>query len=120
MTNKAVISLRYIVWQPIIDLAYFPVWWYSRGAKKIFIYFWQRVVYREQKLGVSIWLVNLFRPMYSQRDWQSVLISFFVRLVQLIVRALIFVVWVIVLAGLFLAWLILPIFIIFQIVIIFL
>lgn len=113
-------SIKYIVIEPILDLLYFPVWWYSRGAKKMFIFLGQKIVFRARKLGVHIWVLNFFKPMYNQKDWQSFFISLFMRLFQIIFRSIILIIWTGLLVLIYIGWLILPIFVIYQIVIKFL
>lgn len=95
-------------------ILYFPLWWYSQGffrlARRIFS-FWQEQAY---SLGVVIWLRNIFVPMYGQSDFIGRLISFGVRLVQIIVRTFILLVWLVLCLILILAWLALPILIVWA------
>ncbi len=86
---------------------YFPVWWYSTGllrfSKRIF-YFWQDQFY---SLGVWVWIKNIFVPMYGQFDITGRLISFLVRLVQIVARTFILLAWLIaclILVILWIAW----------------
>ena len=46
--------------------------------------------------------------MYGQRDWSGRLISFFIRLVQIIFRGLVLIVWIFLLLALIIIWLIGP------------
>jgi len=55
-------------------------------------------------LGVLLWLKNLFVPMFGQHDWQGRLVSFLIRLVQLIARGIAFVVLVIFLTVALALW----------------
>ena len=77
----------------LFGILFFPIWWYSIGfirfATKM-VRFWRE----EQKaLGFSIWLRNIFIPMYGQRDVSGRLISFFIRLFQIIFRGLALLFW---------------------------
>ena len=68
------------------EVFYFPFWWYSQGIFEL-----SRAVFRYlgdefQALGIKVWLVNLFVPMYGQHDFASRMISFFMRVVQVIAR----------------------------------
>ena len=55
-------------------------------------------------MGVLLWLKNLFVPMFGQHDWQGRLVSFLIRLVQLIARGIAFVVLVIFLTVALALW----------------
>lgn len=70
----------------------------------------------ERRIGLSIWVANLFKPMYGQRDWQSVLISFFMRLFQIIFRGFFLLVWLLAMILLALFWLLLPLLVIYQLI----
>jgi hypothetical protein len=89
-------------------IIFFPVWWYSFGFIRMItkmFNFWQE----EQKaLGFTIWLKNIFVPMYGQRDFSGRLISFFIRLFQIIFRGLVLLFWALVCLTLLLLWLSLP------------
>ena len=69
---------------------------------------WNFLRNQEQSLGFFIWLKNIFTPMYGQRDWSGRLISFFIRLVQIIFRGLVLIVWIFLLLALIIIWLIGP------------
>lgn len=90
------------------NILFFPIWWYSLGfirfAGKI-IYFWRS---EQQALGFSVWLKNIFVPMYGQNDFAGRLISFFIRLIQVIVRGLALIFWLLVGLILMAVWLALP------------
>ncbi len=98
-------------------ILYFPVWWYSIGfyrfAKRIFL-FWKEQAYA---LAVLIWIKNIFVPMYGQGDFVGRLISFGVRLVQIIVRSIILLIWLMFCLILILFWLALPLLIILATII---
>ncbi len=93
----------------ISGVIFFPVWWYSLGFIRFvrrMINFWQE---EQRALGFSVWLRNIFVPMYGQRDISGRLISFFIRLVQVIFRGLALFFWALVCLILLLFWLSLPI-----------
>ncbi len=101
----------------IKNVFYFPLWWYSRGLSKTLKASWDFIKDFEQTLGFMIWLKNIFVPMFGQRDFAGRLISFFLRLVQIIVRGA-FLLILIFLNLIYLGiYLILPFFIIYQIII---
>jgi len=97
-----------IIIKTILEIAYFPIWWYSFGlveaGKKLGI-FWLN---QEKSLGLRVWVKNIFVPMYGQYDWAGRIISFFIRLIQIIFRGFILIFWLgVALVG-FLLWLIVP------------
>lgn len=103
-------SAKYIFLDIIGDIFYFPVWWYAKGAKKAFLFCWEGIKDVEEYLALSIWIKNIFTPMYAQYDWQGRIISFFMRLIQIIIRSAFLSFWMVVYLILFFAWLLLPVF----------
>jgi len=100
----------------IREILYFPIWWYSVGLLRAGKFFWQRIKNMEVRLGVGVWVKNIFTPMFGQRDIAGVLISFFMRIFQIIIRTLVLFLWsVIVLLGFFI-WIALPFFVVLGIV----
>ena len=98
-----------IIAQILGEILYFPIWWYSIGFIRRIKVSWSFLRDREISLGFSVWAKNIFAPMYGQRDFAGRLISFLVRLVQIIARGLVLFLWlIIVLLGL-IFWLALPI-----------
>jgi hypothetical protein len=55
--------------------------------------------------------------MYGQRDWQGVLISIFMRLVQIIFRSVLMLVYFLLAVLAFLVWVLLPLLIVFEILV---
>ncbi len=90
------------------SIIFFPIWWYSLG----FIRFVSRIVSfwsnEQRSLGFSVWLKNIFVPMYGQNDFAGRTISFFIRLIQIIVRGTALLFWILVGLVLMLVWLALP------------
>jgi len=91
-----------------------PVFWYTRGAADAFLYCWRLIVRRWKTLALGIWIVNIFVPMYAQRDIAGTLISFFMRVIQIIVRGAVMIVWTILVAVMFVAYLLLPVLATFE------
>ncbi|MCX6798283.1 MAG: hypothetical protein NTX66_03695 [Candidatus Falkowbacteria bacterium] len=77
-----------VLFQIIWEFLYFPIWWYTVG----FIRYGRKILnflsYQQSSLGLFVWIKNLFVPMYGQHDIAGRLISFFVRIVQIIYRSL--------------------------------
>ena len=115
--NVFVLSVKFVFIDLIGDIIFFPIWWYTVGMVKSFLFFWRKLAGLERYLGVSIWIKNIFQPMYGQRDWQSMIISFFMRLIQIVVRSIALLIWAIILLTVFIFWLIVPILLIYKIII---
>lgn len=94
------------------EIIYFPFWWYSVGfletIKKVFT-FW---VNQEKALGFRIWVKNIFVPMYGQHDWAGRIISFFIRIVQIVFRGLALLFWLALSLALIVIWLMAPLFLV--------
>ena len=90
-------------------LIYAPVFWYGRGLLDAARYCGRLIAREWLSLGVGVWVVNIFVPMYAQRDLAGTLISFFMRLIQIIARSAAMLAWTIVVAALFIAYLAVPI-----------
>jgi hypothetical protein len=116
LSNNFVAYSGKIFIEIIMDIMYFPVWWYTRGAflftKKILNFLGNK----QKSLALLVWIKNLHKPMYGQYDWQGMLISFFMRLVQIIFRSFVMIFWLIIAFGFFCAWLILPLFVLYEII----
>ena len=91
-----------------------PVFWYTRGAADAFLYCWRLIVRRWKTLALGVWIVNIFVPMYGQHDIAGSLISFFMRVIQIIVRGAVMIVWTILVAVMFVAYLLLPVLATFE------
>jgi len=60
-------------------------------------------------LAIGVWTKNIFVPMFGMHDWQSRIISFFMRVVQIIGRSIaLFLLTLIILFALALYVLVLP------------
>jgi hypothetical protein len=105
-----------IVFNLMKDIIYFPIWWYSRGLKQLLEKLKDFLVNKERSLALFVWVKNIFRPMYSQYDWLGIIISFFVRLVQIIFRGAIFIFWLVFSLAIFIFWLLLPILSIYELI----
>ena len=68
------------------EIIFFPLWWYSRGFLRLagkIIVFWRE---EQRALGVSVWLKNIFVPMYGQHDFAGRMSRVFGRVVQVALR----------------------------------
>jgi len=80
----AIIFLREWIFSPIT----MPIWWYTEGFKLFVKKSYQVFTYYRHTLGVSIWVRNIFVPMFGLYDWQSRIISVFMRIAQIIARSI--------------------------------
>lgn len=100
----------------IRDILYFPVWWYSRGLNNILKSLGKFLINKQKSLGLFVWIKNIFKPMYGQYDWQGMLISFFVRLVQIIIRSFVMLFWLVLVVVIICFWLLLPLLVIYKVI----
>jgi hypothetical protein len=107
--GKIIISL-------ILEILYFPIWWYSVGFYRLLKNVWDFWRNQEKSLGFLIWAKNIFVPMYGQSDWAGRLISFLVRLVQIIFRGFVLLLWLLVCLVVVILWLALPLLLIFALI----
>ncbi|MBT4277643.1 hypothetical protein HOD96_02770 [Candidatus Falkowbacteria bacterium] len=117
--NSFLLFVKYVVVDLAGDFLYFPMWWYTKGFKKCVVFTVEKVKDTENMFAVRLWANSLFKPMYAQRDWQGRIISFFMRFAQLIFRSIFFGLFFVLILFIPIIWLILPIFVVFQIAIIF-
>src|SRR3989344_5777127 len=113
MMGQIVISA---VWNEIVlPFLTAPIWWYTRGAKRALDRFLERIKEGDEYLGASIWIRNLFVPMYGQYDWEGRLISIVVRIVQGMARGFLLIIWTIISTLLFIGYLLMPAIVFFEI-----
>jgi hypothetical protein len=90
------------------SVAWFPVWWYTKGLQKVVTSSFAALRYRSQSYALTLWIRNFFVPMYGQYDWTGRLVSVFMRTVVIIGRSIALLVeaWVYLLGAVF--WVLLP------------
>jgi len=94
------------------EILYFPLWWYSRGFKKTFLFSWRKVKSGWRFLGIGIFLKNFFKPMYGTRGWDAYLLSIVGHSWQLFWRLVVVLGWAVFWGLVLCFWLVLPIFLI--------
>lgn len=99
-----------IIAKVLLEIIYFPIWWYSFGFVERLKKNWRFLVQREKSLGFKIWLKNIFVPMYGQYDITGRIISFLIRSVQVIFRGLLLLVYFLFFIASLVLWLVAPIF----------
>ena len=97
-----------IISQILGEILYFPIWWYSVGLWRLGRSLIKILKTGAINLGFLIWLKNIFVPMYGQHDFASRIISFVMRLVQIIVRGTALLFLVIILLFILFLWLVIP------------
>ncbi|MFA6099557.1 MAG: hypothetical protein WC750_01605 [Patescibacteria group bacterium] len=90
------------------SVAWFPIWWYTTGIKKMIQWCLDGLHYRIRQYSFAVWIKNFFVPMYGQYDWQGKLISVLMRTVVLIGRSIALVAEAVIYVFLVLAWAIVP------------
>jgi hypothetical protein len=93
----------------------FPVWWYTRGLKKWSRFAWSWFNSYRAILGVGVWVRNIFVPMYGSYDIGGRVVSFFMRLVMIIVRSFGLVGLAMMLIVIMIAYIFLPVLVVLMI-----
>jgi hypothetical protein len=101
-----------IIW----DVAYFPLWWYSRGLLELVKNLKIFLEHKEKSLSLFVWLKNIFVPMYGQHDFWGALISFLMRIFQIIVRGTAMFFWLAAASLAVCFWMLLPLFVAYEII----
>ena len=85
--NTFFLGLRYFFIDLVGGIVRWPFWWYTRGLGVMVRWCVHTVQGYSKMLAIRIWIKNIFVPMFGMYDWQSRLISFFMRVVQIIGRS---------------------------------
>ncbi len=105
----SLLILQRLFLEAVGDIFYFPIWWYTKGALYALRQCLDLLKDGNVNLAPGLWAANLFVPMFGQFDIQGRVISFFMRIVQIIVRTFGLLLWLVFCSALFLVWLLLPI-----------
>ena len=109
VANAAWAATKYILVEVVLDVVYFPIWWYSVGFVKLLRMCAERLANTARNLALGIWVRNMFTPMFGQYDWQGRMISFMMRVVMLVYKLVVFFVWILLLLILIAVWIAGPI-----------
>jgi len=109
-------TISLILINEIKEVLYFPIWWYSKGLAKVLKGAWLFIKDSEQSFGLLIWVKNIFVPMFGQTDIAGRVISFFLRLFQILWKSIALLILIAAALIFIIIWFILPIFIIWQII----
>jgi len=110
-----VILLEKFFLQFVLDILYYPLWWYTGGARRMVLFCWRQIQEGNLNFSPGLWLVNIFVPMFGQTDWQGRIVSFFMRLVNVIFRFIALLIWTAIVVVLFFFYLLLPVFVLYMI-----
>jgi hypothetical protein len=103
--------------ETLLSIFYFPIWWYTKGLKKRFLFLKKRVKDLSDALALKIMFANYFKPMFGDYSRQGRMISFFMRTILLLWRIVLFLAGFLGLLLLFLGLTFLPAIAVWQIVI---
>jgi len=115
-TNSFLFYGLQILAELVRDVLYFPAWWYGRGLVNLIMSVRNFLINKQKSLALLVWVKNIFRPMYAQYDWQGILISFFIRLVQIIFRSIVMLFWLIFSLAVIIFWVLFPALVIYEII----
>lgn len=107
--------MRYFLVDVIGGIVLFPFWWYSKGLLRVGQWMMNSLTEERANLGIGVWMKNLFVPMYGVNDITGRLVSFFMRVVQIVGRTIVLFFYAFLLILALLAYLLLPIFVVYQI-----
>lgn len=108
--------IKSVFFETILNILYFPVWWYSVGLKKRVIGFIQGTGNLARNLALKLMFTHIFKPMFGERSRSGRIISFFMRLILLIWRLFLFVLGTLGQLILLIIWIILPVVSVWQII----
>jgi hypothetical protein len=111
-----ILILQRLLLEAVFDIFYFPIWWYTGGALRAGRYCLALFLHGNLVLAPGLWLRNIFVPMYGQYDWQGRLISFVMRVIQIIARGIALIVWLAGCLGLFALWFIFPVVVVWSLI----
>lgn len=100
----------------MLDILYFPIWWYTVGLQKRARGFISGLRFMNHYFAFKILITHFFQPMFGQYDWRGRIISFLMRLIQLIIYSVIFLLGFIILLLVLILWTALPVVAIIEII----
>jgi hypothetical protein len=99
----------YLLKHIVLDTLYFPVWWYTRGFVRVMGWAETSLKEVERIAALKIWFKSMFKPMFQDYTKEGRIISFIMRVVLLIFKFLIVIIWAVFLAFVIVLFLTLPI-----------
>lgn len=101
-------SVSGVLEESLGSVLHFPVWWYSTGLIRAFTFMRRAIVGYARSIALSVWVKNIFTPMFGRYDWQSRLISVFMRVVNIVGRSFVLVIFTLLAIALFVAYIAVP------------
>ncbi|USN53226.1 MAG: hypothetical protein H6760_03550 [Candidatus Nomurabacteria bacterium] len=101
-------SFSFLFQELLFDVVRFPFWWYSGGLMQLGRFWLSQMRGRAEQLSLRIWLRNMFTPMYGDYTKSGRIISFFLRIVVLVGRLFVFVLWFLIMSVFVIVWLATP------------
>ncbi|MBT3817577.1 MAG: hypothetical protein HOE80_04095 [Candidatus Magasanikbacteria bacterium] len=92
-----------------LDVVYFPFWWYTSGVVHVWKWTLRVVAEGNATFAPGVWLKNLFVPMFGQYDFQGRLVSFFMRVMNVIIRTIFLTIWMVLAMIPLISWFVLPV-----------
>jgi len=86
--SNTMVLVKAVIWDLLGNAVYFPIWWYTRGLKRMAEFLIDFIRAMEMRLAVRIWIANILKPMYAVTDIPGRIISFLMRVFMIIVRSL--------------------------------
>ncbi|MFH1631528.1 MAG: hypothetical protein ABIA47_00685 [bacterium] len=108
------LTIKYIIVDLVGGVLRWPVWWYTRGF--ILVGSWGVGSIRNyaKSIALRVWIKNIFVPMFGYYDWQSRLISFFMRVAQIIGRTIALILWTLLILLALVVYIVLPLIAVFA------
>ncbi len=113
--NVALKAAKFVGKNLVLDFAYWPIWWYSSGLMEALKNLWHSSIRANQELALLVWMRNIFTPMFGDFTWEGRIISFLMRVVQIIGRGIMFILMVLFALIQLLLWIALPLIVIYEV-----
>lgn len=111
-----ILVLQRMALEFVLDLVYFPLWWYTGGVKHAGKFCIGLIQDANMIMAPGLWLKNMFVPMFGQTDLQGRLMSIFMRFVNFVGRSIGLLIWSIVVLFIFILWLVFPLFVVYMMI----
>ena len=105
-SSSSPLVIKHILADLVREILFLPIWWYTIGLARMVAWCGRSVKGAAETTGLTLWVKNLFVPMYGETSFSGKLISFGMRLVMIFFRAIGTFVWMIIVIGLFFAYLV--------------
>lgn len=103
------LALKYFFIDLLGGILRWPLWWYTKGLQLRIQWAVNSITNYGRMLALGVWIKNIFVPMFGQRDWQSRLISVFMRIVNIVGRSIALFLWTLIVIVLVGVYLVLPV-----------